>query len=367
MNAANLKNLNSILGYGCVAPGAKSAKEFYSALVDGRELRPPSPSQAETKSALAAMTDDLVSSWKQVFDLLDADARSRIERSGLGVIFASTKGCIDDFVFDSDSPLRERDPLVPVLTSFLNATGLRATEKICVSNACVSSLAAVYLASAWIRSVRCEDVLVIASDRASRFVSEGFKTLKVLTEDDARPFSKDRSGFFIGTASAAVLISKHASSGRPKIAAVAIESDASVMTNSELSFSTLLRTCQRLNAAPPDLIIAHGTGTTINDMVEDRVFSRLAVEWKTKPLVTNVKWSIGHSLGTSGAMDLIAACEVLKSSRVFSIATTRAIDPIFEGNYLTKGKTTDRDIRRVLISSLGFGGTYGALQIESGT
>ena len=81
-----------------------------------------------------------------------------------------------------------------------------------------------------------------------------------------------------------------------------------------------------------DLVIAHGTGTPINDACEDRVFTEL-FRAGAAPAVTATKGSIGHTLGASGAMDVIAACEALRRQRAFAITGARRIDPAEVGEW----------------------------------
>lgn len=362
------KNIpNWILGYGCVSLAGRCVEAYFDGLLAGL-----SHSRRETASAstaFEAIVTDLVTAWHEAEGQMTDKIRDRIQKSGrLGVIFASTKGFIDDFIFQPDSKSLETDPLSPILRKFLELTRLKAVEKTAVSNACVSSLSALQLARIWIQSGRASDVLIIAADRKGAFVTKGFQTLGVISPDRSRPFSADRSGFFLGTAAAAVLISSEQCESDLKIINVMTDSAPGIMTNAVESTKSLKRACLKLGAAAPDLVIAHGTATPLNDAIEDEVFHQLAVDyWQQSPPVTSTKWSIGHTLAVSGAMDLIAACEVLRQQKSFGIASTDTPDSAFKSNFLTlENYKTLKPLRidRVLVSSLGFGGVHGALQIE---
>ena len=113
------------------------------------------------------------------------------------------------------------------------------------------------------------------------------------------------------------------------------------------------------NRALPDLIIAHGTGTPLNDRVEDLVFSEC---FPRQTLVTGTKWSIGHCLGASGAIDTIAAAECLRRQHIFGIANTKEVDPLMQSQFLLETREA-KDLKRVLVSSLGFGGINAALEV----
>ncbi len=114
----------------------------------------------------------------------------------------------------------------------------------------------------------------------------------------------------------------------------------------------------------PDVIIAHGTATVSNDEVEDSVFS---TAFPNGVPVTCTKWSIGHTLGASAAMDIIAGCMMLKHRAVFGIATTSRLDPSFKSTYLIHGSDRKFSPQNILISSLGFGGVHGAVFLKGPT
>ena len=114
----------------------------------------------------------------------------------------------------------------------------------------------------------------------------------------------------------------------------------------------------------PDLVIAHGTGTLFNDSTEDMALEKF-LHQKNIP-VTGTKWCIGHSLGASGAVDLIAGCEILKNKKPFHIHNVTAADPELKMNYLTSNKGhVFKKINTILLTTLGFGGVHGALTLST--
>ena len=109
-------------------------------------------------------------------------------------------------------------------------------------------------------------------------------------------------------------------------------------------------------SAKPISYFAHGTATRANDETEDRVFSAL---FDRSPWITGTKWMIGHTLGASGLIDTIVAREVIRSGRAPALMTTKSIDPVFKGRYITEHAKT-LPAKKVLVTSLGFGGVHGA-------
>jgi 3-oxoacyl-[acyl-carrier-protein] synthase-1 len=204
-----------------------------------------------------------------------------------------------------------------------------------------------------------DQVLLLAADCVGPFVTHGFQSLQALTQERCRPFSPERSGLQLGEAAAAVLLSSQPQSQQdPRIKHVGVDAEGSAVTRSLSAGASLARAC--VGFTTPDLVIAHGTGTRINDPIEDKVLSSLfdpSEFW-----VTATKGCIGHTLGASGAIDLIAACEVLKNQRAFGITHFTSPDPEWNCRYLAAPES--KPWSRIMMTSLGFGGIHAAAMIE---
>ena len=174
---------------------------------------------------------------------------------------------------------------------------------------------------------------------------------------------------------AAILLSSSPENSGPsrpfwmELQGVGIDTEGFAATRPSSSGESLKRAClqiETLQELPPDLIIAHGTATALNDPAENQAFSDLFTKGNSSPLVTGTKGCIGHTLGASGALDLIAACEVLRRQEVFSIANTLEVDPVFQARYLFTGNQypVPKELKKVLVTSLGFGGVNAAGMVE---
>lgn len=373
-----------ILGYGCTTAAGRSGSELWSALLAGRD---PS-SVADTRqwpipsgqgfrvcrwqtpndglTARAILLRELLTAWDETKASIPRAALTRL-MSGLrlGVVLATTKAHVDDFIWDESRPCLRGDNLTPLLDDFLRSTELSPVRKLVVSNACASSLSALFVARSWLASRSVDEVLVIAADRVGPFVTRGFECLRVLSSDGIRPFSADRSGFYLGEAAAAIVLSNKENESSLRLRGAGVDAEGFAITRPTLSGESLKRACLMIEGfARPDLIIAHGTGTRVNDQTEDRVYSDLFPD--APPLITGTKWCVGHTLGASGLIDVIAACMALKTKSVFRLATTAAADPTFLGRYLTaESSDAPSAWRRALVSSLGFGGVHAAVLIEN--
>jgi hypothetical protein len=369
-----------IVGYGCYTAAGKGAHALYQGLLAGRDFCSPlddttwpakpmtgarlcfwpetPPGKTQCEILVQALLESLDECSKK-----NPHALSMLESDSLGIIYASTKGCIEDFVWQPEFKTRQDDTLKPVLDLFIKESGLNPKVKICVSNACSSLHGSVYLAKKWLATRRVRHVLILAADSIGPFVVNGFSALKTFAETRVTPFAKDRQGIQLGDAAGAVLLSAEPV-GSAKVVAIDIESDGFAATRSDQEGVSLRKVVDTVTAHTkmPDLVIAHATGTPANDGVEDRVYG--SVFEKNIP-ITCVKWSIGHGLGASGAMDLIAAMEVLEHQKVFSIANTVKVDPHFTAKYLVHGSSEDQGpIDRIMTTTMGFGGMHGAMVIE---
>jgi 3-oxoacyl-[acyl-carrier-protein] synthase-1 len=372
-----------IHSYDCTSAAGPSTDDFWRSLQNGVDHSQALPIEGssgdgpasvraclwkEGGAAAATARERLVAEMRRAFegalDRMESSARRHfLASTHLGVILASTKSFVDDYVWHD--AVRPDDAFGSLLRDFVTQSRLTPVRTIAVSNACASSLSALFLARRWLESDEIRDVIVIAADRTGPFIARGFHSLHAVTADRARPFSAARNGLQLGEAAAAILLSS--TPGRFNVDGVAIDAEGSAVTRHRHASDSLTRACLKLpsiRTTPPDLIIAHGTATRINDGIEDQVFCDVFDAAGAAPPITGSKWCIGHTMGASGAMDVIAACEVMAHQQAFRIANTSQADPAFRCRYLTAGSDAQvGPVRRVLITSLAFGGIHAAATV----
>lgn len=331
---------------------------LWQALLSGQDGRKKYAEYGE-----ACLWPSTTDSVKQKIDMnLDRAYRDLegVPSSDLGVILATTKGYVEEIVWQDR--LAAQDPLSPVLHSFLERNELRVKKSLCVSNACSSFHGAVYLADMWMRRGDVRHVLVLAVDGVGPFVWKGFESLGLISRDHCRSFGADRSGLQLGEAAAAVLFS-NTLPNVAQIEAVVLDAEGSPVARPTVSGRSLARACEGVaKNGRPDVILAHGTGTQFNDAIEDTAFASV---FSHRPLITGAKWCVGHTLGASGAVDFLAATQMLRHQTVFPLHRTRTIDPKLKGCYVDAGQgVIQKDIERILVSSMGFGGVQSALMLR---
>ncbi|MBI1825037.1 MAG: beta-ketoacyl-ACP synthase II [Planctomycetes bacterium] len=251
-----------------------------------------------------------------------------------------------------------------------------------VSSACASAAHAMGEALGLIRNGQADVVFTGGSEAAlTQLALAAFASMKALStrNDDpqraSRPFDVDRDGFVLAEGAGALIFEEleHAKRRGATILAEVIgfaaTSDADHITQpSETgegaaeSMSLSLK-----DAGTPvgdvDYINAHGTSTPLGDVAETRAIHRVFGAAADKLVVSSTKSAIGHSLGASGALELIAATLAVRNS---VIPPTINLDNPGEGcdlDYCPK-TARDRKVRVAMSNSFGFGGHNACMVIR---
>lgn len=186
-------------------------------------------------------------------------------------------------------------------------------------------------------------------------------------EHACRPFSVDRDGFVSGEGAVAVTMEtvEHALARGAHIYAEvlggALTGDGYHITAPDPSGDGAVRAISRalkysgLTAADVDLILAHGTGTVLNDQVESLAIRRVfGVEGARMPKVTSIKSMLGHALGAAGAQSALAAVRALETGMV---PPTINYTPDPELGVDVVGNVAQKlDPKIALVEAFGFGG-----------
>jgi 3-oxoacyl-[acyl-carrier-protein] synthase II len=273
-------------------------------------------------------------------------------------------------------------PLTPVAQEF----GIQGPS-FSIGGACASSNHAMIIACHFIKTGLLDCALVTGYEFPLLPVSvAGFEWLRAVYKRDkpedraydnpeaaSRPFSRDRRGLLLAEAVGAVFISDLEYARRigwPIKAVVRggyMNSDAGHLTrmipeNVVICMREALNTA-RCNADDIDCINAHATSTPVGDAGEltalQTVFGDRFAEI---PIVAN-KSQLGHSLGASSIMELMAAVEGM--DRGVLLPTLNYLpDPSLPPAFIPTA-ATEHWHRTTLLNSFGFGGTNASLVVES--
>lgn len=372
-----------IAGYNCMTSAGTGFENLMAALYSGKDgsisVNPDGGKVCflknrtlESTSFKEEMVCSLTALWKTVSSQLNPHLQKNLTTARVGFIFCSTKGCVEDYVWKTSLPFSANpDPYSPIVDEFIKKNSSVSWAFSCtISNACSSSHIGLEYAQEIFTNNQLDYILVAAADLVGPFIYNGFQSLKVLTSSQNKSFAHDRNGLQLGDGLGVVLLSKTQQSGMSlEIKCVASETEGALITKPSPNGDGLLRALNRIkyfnaHVLQADLVIAHGTGTLFNDLTEDLALQNFFSIKNNFIPVTGTKWCVGHTLGASGVIDLIAGCEVIKNQKLFALKNTEVIDLNFKMNYLTSKNIMNFEashIKNIVITSLGFGGVHAAL------
>lgn len=253
---------------------------------------------------------------------------------------------------------------------------------VAVSTACASATHAMGHAYEHIKFGKAEVVLTGGSEAAiTPLALAAFASMKALStrNDDpqtaSRPFDRNRDGFVLGEGAGAFVFEDYEHAKRrnaPILAEVigfASTSDADHITQpsetAEGAGAAMRLAVQDARIRPDQVqyINAHGTGTPLGDVAETIAIKRVFGDWARKLVVSSTKSQVGHSLGASGAVELVAVVRGMQNSIV--PPTINLFEP-GEGCDLDYCPNKARDLRIdiALNNSFGFGGHNACLVVR---
>jgi len=250
--------------------------------------------------------------------------------------------------------------------------GLKGTT-FAVASACASGTHAIGLA---FRAIRSGDTDIAFGGGSEASVTIGgllaWEALRVLSFDTCRPFSKGRNGLVIGEGSAVLVLEElnHALARGARIyaelAGFGSNADAGDLTAPDAGSAA--RAMQRALAdaelAPSQIgyVNAHGTGTSMNDLVESTAIKSVFADFK-KPLTSSIKGVLGHCLGAAGAIEAMATALALHHRRIPPSANFLEADPAI-GLDVVPNTPRQIEIGAALSNSFAFGGLNAVLALR---
>ena len=294
-----------------------------------------------------------------------------IARSGVSpadertlIILSTTKGNIG--LLNGDPAKCDLNDTAEVIGRHFGA----AKRPLVISNACISGLSAIVVASRLIRSGEYDHVFVAGFDLLCDFIVSGFNAFKSVSPALCRPYDAARDGLTLGEAGGAVLLTtdRELSATGVTVAGGGISNDANHIsapsrTGDGLAFA--IRAALReasLGAAAIGMVNPHGTATLYNDEMESRAL-HLAGLCGTP--CNSLKPYFGHTLGASGVIESIVTVHELAEGTVFGVKGYAECGVPYPLNISTEHRTTRTDA--ALKTASGFGGCNAAAVFRRGT
>ena len=192
-------------------------------------------------------------------------------------------------------------------------------------------------------------------------------------EGACKPFSKDRGGMVLSEGAGIVVIEeleqalKRSANIYAEIIGYGSSYDASHITapngNGQAMAMEIALKEANLPPSEVDYISAHGTGTVLNDKIETMSIKRVFSNKAYSIPISSLKSMIGHTLGASGAIGLIASCLSIRDNIVPPTINYTTPDPECDLDYVPN-KARKSNLNVIMLNSFGFGGSNGVLIIK---
>lgn len=219
---------------------------------------------------------------------------------------------------------------------------------------CSTALHAVLNAVAWLQAGMASKFLVGGSEASlTPFTLAQMHALKIYatqnSEYPCRAFdlTKTKNSMVLGEGAAVACLEL----GTPTHALAYIEGigyatddikhNISISDEAICFQKSMLMALQNTSIHEVDAIVMHAPGTLKGDTSEYKAIQKIVGE--SLPLLTTNKWKIGHTFGASGMLNLELAVLMMQHNQFIQIP------------YLDNQKQT-KDIKKVLINAVGFGG-----------
>jgi nodulation protein E len=359
-----------ITGIGVVSPVGCILENFWQALVEGRSaIGPFSIARSERLStriaAQVSQFDSASSFTPKQLGLLDrfsqfavGAARAAVADSGLDISeqlamevativgnASSGQTTLDDAYFKlySENSRRLHPLTIPRLMTSAGASHITMDLSLkgptfSVGTACAAGTHAIGLAFHMLRSGQAP---VAVAGGAEACLTTGtikaWESLRVLSHDTCRPFSRTRSGLVLGEGAAILLLEErdHAlargARAYAEILGFGMSADASDITASDPSGAArAIRAAlkdARKNADDVDYVNAHGTGTMQNDRSETAALRDVFGSDVRRVAVSSCKAVLGHGLGAAGALEMAATALALYRGTIPPTANFEETDP----------------------------------------
>jgi 3-oxoacyl-[acyl-carrier-protein] synthase II len=240
-----------------------------------------------------------------------------------------------------------------------------------LSNACSASGYALALAQDLVELDDADAVVAAGADAMTASMLAMIGRVWPSPPDRVRPFDRDRHGTLLGDAAAAVVLLREGACEQPlaRVAATGLSCDAHHVTAPHLAGvrravdSAYERARRR--PADVDVVVAHGSGTALNDSMEATLLRQVFSDTGERPLVTAVKGALGHTSGAAALVNVHVAMGCLREGVVPPIVGLEHPLPEASGLRLVAPRAVRARVRAVQVNAFGFGGVNAVTVLEA--
>lgn len=243
-----------------------------------------------------------------------------------------------------------------------------------VATACASATNAMGDA---FKSIQYDDADVMITGGSEAAITpmgiSGFANMRALSERNdeptkaSRPFDVNRDGFVLSEGAGMLVFEEleHARRRGAKIYAEVIgygaSADAGHITQPDEEGIGAARAMQaavkdaKIDPSLVGYINAHGTSTMLGDQAETAAIKHVFGEHARELSISSTKSQLGHLLGASGGVELIATVLAIRDGVIPPTINLDTPDPLCDLDYTPK-QARQRKLRAAMSNSFGFGG-----------
>lgn len=253
------------------------------------------------------------------------------------------------------------------------------------STACAAGTQAVGEAADLVRNGRADMVITGGVESVLQdYALAGFEAMDALAKNyndnpsaASRPFDKNREGFVFSEGCGVLIIESLAHALKrgahiyAEILGHASASDAFHVAALDPEAGGATRSMrwalQDAHVNPEDIqyINAHGTSTQANDAMETLAIKRIFGEHAYNVPISSTKSMLGHALGASGAIEIIACVMSIVDQVLHPTINYETPDPECDLDYVPNVARDVKGLRYVLSNSFGLGGQNASIVLKA--
>lgn len=243
-----------------------------------------------------------------------------------------------------------------------------------LANACAASNFALGLAADMIEMGEIDVAVVAGCDSITESILGSADRLNTVPPVQIQPFDRERKNVLPGEGAAAVILEARdrvIARGNTPLAllrGVGMNCDAYHETAPEKSgiVAAMRDAHHRADIEPTeiDLVMAHGTGTILNDPTEALAIKEVFGPAASRVLISAIKSMTGHTGGASGLVGVITAIEAMQQGCVPPTTGFSVPIPEAEGLSIVSARATPAQVEMAQINAFGFGGVNAIVLLE---
>jgi 3-oxoacyl-[acyl-carrier-protein] synthase II len=243
------------------------------------------------------------------------------------------------------------------------------TDVVTIANACSAGGHALALAQDMVECGEADAVVVGAADVMTTSMLAMIGRVAEEPTDLVRPFDRDRLGVLLGEGAAAVVVVGEDWPGPRlgRLLATGLSCDAHHETAPDVDgiCRAMTDAFARADRRPGevDLVVAHGTGTALNDPAECTALQRVLHD--ADPLVTGIKGAVGHLSGAAALANVDVALRCLERGEVPPVVGLRETLPEAGRLRFIKELPISHQPRLIQANAFGFGGVNAVTLLEA--